>query len=78
MVRVSESAHARLKEVAGSKGLPMQTILEEAIEDYRRKAFLDGLSEDFAALRADTGAWAEEEQERTMWERTLQDGLDRE
>jgi hypothetical protein len=30
----------------------------------------------YAALRADTEAWAEELKERKLWEATLMDGLD--
>lgn len=39
------------------------------------EAFLVGLAEDFAALRADPVAWAEELAERKAWEVPLSDGI---
>jgi hypothetical protein len=75
MVRVSETAHKGLKEIATTRGVPMQTALDEAIEAYRRRVFLEGLNEDFAALRADPAAWSAEQEERALWEQTLSDGL---
>lgn len=54
----------------------MQAVLDSAVEAYRRRVFLEGLNEDFAALRADRDAWQEEEEERKLWEVTLSDGLE--
>jgi len=39
------------------------------------EAFLVGLADDFAALRADPIAWAEELAEREAWDMTLSDGI---
>lgn len=39
------------------------------------EAFLAGLADDFAALRADPVAWAEELAEREAWDMTLSDGI---
>ena len=41
-----------------------------------RKAFFDGLAADFAALRADTVAWAEFQAEVRLLDTTSADGLD--
>jgi hypothetical protein len=76
MVRVSEAAHKSLKEIATTCGIPMQTALDEAIEAHRRRVFLEGLNDDFAALRANPDAWREEQEERALWEQTLSDGLE--
>jgi hypothetical protein len=54
----------------------MQAILDKAIEEYRRRTFLEGLAGDFAALRADPKAWAEEQAERRLWDNALMDDLD--
>lgn len=51
----------------------MQTIIEEAVEQYRRRKFLEGLNEDFKALKTDKKAWREELKERKMWDKTLLD-----
>ena len=50
--------------------------LSHAVEAYRRTVFLEGLANEFAALRADGGsAWSDEEAERTAWDSTSADGL---
>lgn len=56
----------------------MQTILDKAIERYRRDKFVRDANADFAALKRDPKAWREELKERDLWEQTLSDGLDRE
>lgn len=56
----------------------MQTILNEAIDSYRRQKFLEEANAAFAALRSDPEAWGEEQQEREIWDRTIEDGLERE
>lgn len=54
----------------------MQDIIDRAIDDYRRKAFLDGLSNDYRLLRADADAWRHHEEETAPWDAVLLDGLD--
>ena len=77
MVRISDSAHKTLKEIAANQGSPMQAVLEDAIDAHRRRLFLEGLNDDFAALRKDESAWREEGAERAVWENTLLDGQDK-
>lgn len=74
-VRLQASTHRALKELSGHTGESMSEVLTKAIEEYRRKLFLAGLSNDFAALRADPQAWREELAERRAWEATLSDDL---
>lgn len=75
-VRISEHAHELLKELATESGEPMQAILDKALEEYRRRKFLEGASAEFAALRSDPKAWQEELEEREAWDSTLMDGLE--
>jgi hypothetical protein len=51
--------------------------MDQAIEHYRRQHFLEGLSEDFAALRKSPELWEEELKEREEWDTTLADGADK-
>jgi hypothetical protein len=55
---------------------PMIAILKKVIEAYREARFLAGLNADYARLRQDPAAWAEEVQERAVWDRALLDGLE--
>lgn len=77
-VRVSNSTHQMLRSLSKEFGESMQTIVEEAIEQYRRRKFLEGLNEDFRALKEDEQGWQEELEERKMWNKTLLDGEDKE
>lgn len=52
----------------------MPTILEKAVEEYRRARFLEEANQAYAALRADPEAWQAELEERAAWDATLADG----
>ncbi|MBI4634996.1 MAG: toxin-antitoxin system protein [Candidatus Rokubacteria bacterium] len=55
--------------------MPMQAVIENALELYRRQRFLEETNRAFEALRADTEAWRAEEEERGAWDTALSDGL---
>jgi hypothetical protein len=74
-VRISSNAHESLREIAQADHEPMQSVLDKAIEEYRRKRFLEDLNRAYAELRVDQEAWKEEEAERRLWDQTLADGL---
>jgi len=77
MIRISEPAHRILRQLAQQDHKPMQAILEQAIEAYRRQRFLEGLGADFAVLRENENEWKAEQQERSDWDDTLSDGDER-
>ncbi len=77
-VRISEASHQLLRELAKGSGESMQAILDRALEDYRRKRFLEECNAAYGALRANPEAWADVEGERRRLEGTLMDGLDSE
>lgn len=52
----------------------MQAVLDRAIETYRRQAMLEGLNASYARLSDQDRA--EVEEERQLWDATLEDGLD--
>ncbi len=75
-VRVTEETHAALRDLAMETGEPMQEVVAKAVEAYRRRLFLEAANADYARLRADPQAWAEELEERRLWDSTLLDGLE--
>lgn len=75
-VRISTTTHRVLRGLSSEVGESMQTIVEEAIEQYRRRRFLEGLNEDFKSLKEDSEAWKEELEERALWDETLLDGAE--
>ena len=77
-VRVSNTTHQMLRSLAAEVGESMQTVLEQAVEQYRRRRFLEGLNQDFKALKENPQAWQEELAERALWDKTLLDGAETE
>jgi hypothetical protein len=75
IVRIRPDTHAKLKQLAKAEGESMPDVLDRAVEAYRRQQFLQGLASDFAALRSDPKAWADELAERQAWDATLADDL---
>ena len=75
-VRIDDSMRDVLRQLAAERGISMREVLALAVEAYRRKVFFERLNADYAALRADPQAWAEELAERELWDSTLMDGLE--
>jgi hypothetical protein len=74
-IRISESAHGTLRELARAEGKPMLALLDEAVEALRRQRFLEQVNAAYASLRADPRTWKAVEAERREWDATLADGL---
>ena len=75
-LRISKDAHKVLREISHATGEPMTAVLDKALEEYRRKCFLEKANEAFAAMKMDPKAWIQELKERRAWEGTLADGLE--
>ena len=75
-VPISEASHRVLRELAEQTNQTETEVLDKALDAYRRKVFFEQLRADYAALKADPEAWAEELAERKLWDATLMDGLD--
>lgn len=76
-ITASEQTHRKLQSLSESLNLPVQTVLDQAIEEYRRAVLLDKLNAEYASLRADPAVWQEVLEERRLLEGTLMDGLDK-
>jgi hypothetical protein len=75
-VKIDSESYAKLKATAEETGRPMIEVLAMAIDSYSRRAFLEGVNADFAALRSDPQKWKAELAERAAWDATLSDGLE--
>ncbi len=75
-VRVDESTHRILRELAQQEQKTMPEILARAVESYRRRRFLEEANAAYSILRNDAEAWREELEERDSWSATLADGLE--
>jgi predicted transcriptional regulator len=76
-VRINRACHAKLQELSEQTSEPMVTILEKAVEKYRREQFLKRANAEFDRLKKDRKAWKQELQERAAWDSTLRDGLEK-
>jgi hypothetical protein len=74
-VRVTQRTHEVLRELAAATGEPLQQVLEDAVERYRRERFFAELDAAYARLQADPAAWDQELAERANLDGTLGDGL---
>ena len=54
----------------------MQSLIARAVEQYRRQMVLQRANDAYAVLRSQPEAWAEELEERRIWEGTLADDLE--
>jgi predicted transcriptional regulator len=75
-IRVSTRTRDLLHELAHTAGVPMQQVLEQALEQYRRQQILHAANAAYAALLADPSARIELEKERVAWDMTLAGGLE--
>lgn len=75
-VRVSAAAHRALRQFAAAEGRPIQAVLDEALQDYRRQKFWNRTNAAFQALKHNKTAWKDQHAERLSWDRTLLDGLE--
>ncbi|NEP14503.1 MAG: toxin-antitoxin system protein [Symploca sp. SIO2C1] len=72
-LHLSETAHKTLINLVETSGETMQTVLDKAIENYRRYIFLVQANQAFAALRENEELWQEELAERGLWDQILAD-----
>ncbi len=75
-IRVSTRTRELLQELAHRSGISMQSVLEHALEQYRRQQLLEATNAAYATLQTDAVAWADLERERMDWDQTLADGLE--
>ena len=73
-VRISPKAHKTLRELSAQQQQPMPRLLEQAVEELRRKYFFEEVNASFARLKSDPVLWAEELAERAESAGTLMDG----
>ena len=75
-VSISETTHQTLLTMVEDSGETIQSVLDQAIENYRRSLFLTRANQAFTALRQNETLWQEEISERQLWEKTIADGVE--
>lgn len=74
--RISDEAREILRKLSDEENCTMQEIIDEALEEYKRKQFLKKSNQAYARLRQNQEEWRQEKRERKVWENTQTDGLD--
>jgi len=72
-VRISKGTRETLRDLAAKSGESMHTIIDRAIEEYRRQSFIEKANKAYLALRENPEAWETELKERREWDATLGD-----
>ena len=75
-VRVSDAAHALLKEIAEQSQTSMSAVIELALEEHRKRLFWAQARCEFEQLRSDANSWQAEQEEAEVWDASIGDGLD--
>lgn len=76
LVRISSKSKETLETLAKKSGEPMASVMDRAIEAYRRRMFLEETNRAYAKLRANPKESKEYDEEISAWDATLMDGLD--
>lgn len=72
-VKISKGTRDTVWDLAVKSGESMQTIIDRAVEGFRRQSFFEQANKAYLALRENPEAWERELKERREWEATLAD-----
>lgn len=75
-VRVSLKVRNILKDLSRETGEPMASILDEAVENYRRQLILEKANQAYKKLKENQEMWKEEVEERKMWDSMNMDDIE--
>ena len=74
-VRISPAAHQSLRQMAEETNSSLQEMLDQAIENQRRRLLLERANRAYAKLRQDKKAWRAWRNELRELDVTLTDGI---
>ena len=77
-ITISMQAQRTIRALAVKTNLPVQEIVDRAVEELRRKLLFEEANAAYTALQEQPAAWKEIEREREVWDATLTDGLESE
>ena len=75
-VRIKEADKQTIDELGSRFGESTQTIIHQAVEEYRRRRMLGEANKAYALLRSNPDEWNAELAEREAWDATVADGPD--
>ena len=75
-ITINKNTHDVLLRISKQSGDNLQTLLDKAVDQYRRQMFLLQANQAFVTLRKNELLWQDELNERQEWDRTLTDEID--
>jgi hypothetical protein len=77
-IRVSPEAHRILKLASEERGISLVEALDEITKAWEREHFFQEFNNAYATLRENATVWAEEQDERRLWDAALTDNIEEE
>jgi hypothetical protein len=74
--KISDRSKKIIREIVRETGESQIAIIEHAVLAYHREWRMQKLNEAYAKLKQNKKAWNEELKERSIFEKTLKDGLE--
>lgn len=74
-IRISPAAHQSLTEMAKEANSSLQEVLDQAIENQRRRLLLERTNRGYSKLRENKKAWQAWQTELRQLDATLGDGI---
>lgn len=75
-IRIGKDTHNLLKNLSEETNKSMNLLINEMSVEYQKKVFWNQVNASYEKLKEDKEAWADELEERKLWENTLGDGLE--
>jgi hypothetical protein len=73
-IRVRHETRDRLASLGRRRGLSTPDLVDELARRAEEDELLAGFNDDFTAVRADAGAWADHQAETAAWDQASADG----
>lgn len=75
-IRVRSETKTLLQSLSTRTGASASDLLAKILREYERELFFRELNAGYSALRSNESAWKEVQEERAIWDETLNDGLE--
>lgn len=75
-IRINEADKKTIDEIGSRSGESAQSIIHQAIEEYRRSRLLKEVNKAYEKLQNNPDQWKAELEEREAWDATADDGLE--
>ena len=76
LIRVSDEAYSKLKSIIKNTGSSQQEVIDEALKNWERDVILKRANAAYIEIRKNDKELTEEPEELSLWDATLQDGLE--